>query len=291
MKRTGSIGSRGAAGRHDDVPAGEVGSRAAATTGGRPRGVGLADRAAATAATTASTIRGRSASRPTPRWPRGQRTRLRLDDPVAEASRSRAHVGPVSRGVSTCRRPWPERRRPGRSVARHVAVIGVAGKARRPSRRANGRWPGRRRSRRPCRATTMCPIRRRAGGPRTSVSTGWREAPRTSAGRRTAPPRRQHAPRRRRPRRGGAAAARRPCTRRSSRSRRGRSAAGKPARGSAPDAVPVPRRPPSQRRASSCSPPATSAWRIARPLSVRSGSTTSIALEGGRPRRGATARR
>ena len=115
MNRTGSIGSR--------VPPAVTTmwrpARSASRAGADERAGARRDRrpgsgARAIAATTASTIRGSSASRPTPDWPGGERPGLGLDDRVAEVVAQAGHVARWSPGASTCRRPSPARRRPGR---------------------------------------------------------------------------------------------------------------------------------------------------------------------------------
>ena len=102
-----------------------------------------------------------------------ERPGLRRHDRVAEVAAAAARRWRASPGASTCRRPSPARRRPGRS--------------------SRGRWRSRRRPRgrspsRPSQwavagattiasavsATTMWPIRPSGSRARTSVSTGWR---------------------------------------------------------------------------------------------------------------------
>ena len=69
MKRTGSMASRVPPAVTTTWRPARSASRGAATSGGRAAGSGLRTGRSPTAATTASTISGRSASRPTPAWP------------------------------------------------------------------------------------------------------------------------------------------------------------------------------------------------------------------------------
>ena len=274
MKRTGSIGSARAAGGHDDVPARQVGLADGCDDGGRRGGVRRADRPARRRPRRRHRrYRGSSARRPTPVWPEASGPLVGLDDRVPEVvaqparrwrgSPDGVHISPSIAGATTT----------GAEVARTGRGHDVAGQPGRPSRRASARSPGRRRSRRRCRrrrcgrsgrpGRSAEDVRSRPrGGVRASNVSGATNCAAEGVSRADDV---------------GAlgleqrGAARPPCRRRSSRSRR---APIEPARRGGPPPVPCGRR--SSRPSSSGSPPATSAWRIARPLSVRSGSIASM---------------
>ena len=123
MKRTGSIGSRVPPARDDDVPAGEVGARAAARpAGGRAAGSARTDRSIADGRDDGVDDRRQLGQAADARLARRERARRRLDDRVAEVVAQPRDVGAASPDASTCRRPSPARRRPARAVARQVAV-------------------------------------------------------------------------------------------------------------------------------------------------------------------------
>ena len=132
MNRTGSMASRVPPALTTMCRPSRSGSRAGSTVGGRAAGSAARIGRSPIAATTASTIAGSSASRPTPDWPdascppRARRSCTRTRPAGARRCRG-------SPGASTCRRPSPGRRRPARVVARQVAVTS--------RRTGRGPWP------------------------------------------------------------------------------------------------------------------------------------------------------
>ncbi len=157
----------------------------------------------------------------------------------------------------------------GADVARHVAVDDVAGQAVGHRARASARSPARRRSRRRCRPMTMWPIRPSGSRSRTSVSTGWRDSAANDSG-----PTKRVAGRRQHDRHVGALGAQQAeqLDGLVGGDRAGHAEPDQPAR--QPAGPPLDRR--SRSPSSSGSPPPTSAWRMARPLSVSSGSIASM---------------
>ena len=176
MKRTGSIGSR--------VPP-------AVTTMWRPtrsasrdrllgerrarRGLGLADRSTGDRGDHGVDDPWQLRQPADAGLPGRERPAVRLDD---RRSRRRPEGGPrspASPGGSTCRRPWPARRRPGADVARQAAVTTSPA---RPLAIAPSQWAvaGATTIASAVSAMTMWPIRPSGRSSMSSVSTGWRES-------------------------------------------------------------------------------------------------------------------
>ena len=265
MKRTGSIASRVPPAVTTTWRPARSASRAGATSGGRAAGSGGTDRAIGDGRD--DRVDDRRRARPAarrPDWPDASGPAVRLDDRVAEASRSRAtlatvagwvHMSPSIAGATTT----------GADVARQVAVTtsparplaiapsqcAVAG-ATTIASAAVGR-------------PTMCPIRPSGSRSSTSVSTGWRDSAANDSG-----PTKRVADGVSMTDDVGALGA-----------QEAQQLDGLVGRDRAGDAEPDQAGPSSRSRSSrrpssSGSPPPTSAWRMARPLSVRSGSMASM---------------
>ena len=174
MKRTGSIVSRVPPALTTTWRPARSASRGPATSGGRAAGSAARTGRCRWPRRPPRRSPASSASRPTPGLARSELPGAGLDDPVAEASRSRATLAP-SPDASTCRRPSRGRPRPGPG-SRGRSGDDVPGPARWPSRPANARSPARRRSHRRRRRRRCGRSGRREAASSTSVSTGWRDS-------------------------------------------------------------------------------------------------------------------
>ena len=281
MKRTGSIGSRvppavttmcrparsGVARRRRRAAAGRPGRAPGPAGRRRPR---RPHRRSA----------GSSASRPTPVWPDASGPPPGSTIAVAEVVAQPRDVGARRRmapHLAVHRRRDDDRRATSRGTSRSPRRR----PGRSPSRPASAPSPARRRSRRRCRRRRCGRSGRRAAGRATSVSTGWRVSAANAAGRRSGSPDGVSSD-------GDVGALGPQQARTSSSGLVGGDRAGDPERDQpAGERGRRPRRPFVTRGpARSGSPPPTSAWRIARPLSVSSGRWRRSPSSAAGPRRG-----